>query len=378
MKNFLLAIILLFTAADLFAQEVAGPKDGRNFSNLPITGSDKSWISPQNVSVSDNVFATFGNLSDIKGAYTDYLAVTNFSFNIPAKSRILGIIAYVQNSDPSGATADYSVRIIKNGSLGATEQASGDFYQDVANASNYRTYGSASDVWGERWTPADINASNFGVAVAAQRVVAGVPTAGRIDNIRLSVYYFDSASLPGYLTLPLNLKSFTATPQKDLVRINWTTSDESDMDRFEIQRAAEGKEFVSIGTIFCRNQTATTNYTFTDYSPYSGNSSYRLKILEKSGSAQYSRIATVQMQLDNPNTLYPSPWKRGQGLFIRNPGGERLTIELYDNAGTLLSKQSSTSSQVATESLGKASGVIRYKVYNDKGVQTASGSLMIY
>lgn len=61
---------------------------------------------------------------------------------------------------------DSSVKIVKsNGNFGSTNKA------DVSNkwpeSDTYKSYGSSSDLWDEGWTPADINNSNFGVALSA-------------------------------------------------------------------------------------------------------------------------------------------------------------------------------------------------------------------
>lgn len=376
MKNYLLTALTCISLS-LSAQQTAGPSDPKTLGNTAIPGSDKSWMNTGNAATSDDNYATFGDLGNYKGAYTDYLTAKKFGFTLPSTSRIDGIRVYVENSDLAGLTADYSIRIIKNGAIGTYEQSVADPYQDGANANNYKTYGGETDLWGETWTAADINNINFGVAIAAQRSTLNGETGGRIDNIRIAIYYFDTASLPGFLTLPLNLKSFNATLQNDYVRLSWTTTDESNMDRFEIQRAAGSGDFKSIGTLLCRNQTSATDYGFTDYAPFNGSSTYRLKILEKSGSVKYSKVVTVSYKTENPNTLYPSPWRKGQGLFVRNAANERLTVELYDNAGTLLSRLTVSGSQVPSDALQKVNGLLRYKVLNEKGQQTGSGTMIV-
>ncbi len=54
------------------------------------------------------------------------------------------------------------------------------------------TYGGSSDLWGETWTPADINAAGFGAAIA---VTDGLDTAG-VDHITAKVYFTLCAATP--------------------------------------------------------------------------------------------------------------------------------------------------------------------------------------
>ncbi len=259
--------------------------------------------------------------------------------------------------------------------MGTTDRSSGAAYSvssSFAIKDTYQDYGGESDLWNESWTATAINNSGFGVAVAAQRSQTGTGTNGRIDNIRIAVYYNVIS------TLPVKLINFSAQAKTEIVRLSWTTAEESDMDRFEVQRSANGTEFSSFGTIICTNQRTVTAYAFNDYAPLQGISYYRLKILEKDGKTSYSKIVTVQQNIENATTLYPSPWKKGSALNIRNAGNEKLSIQFYNYTGELVTKLTTSSGQVPVDILSNTRGILRYKVYNEKKEVTGSGTLMVY
>jgi hypothetical protein len=369
MKQLLLFLIAIHALTYSIAQ-VSGPQSGKFFTTSALSGSDQTWIDLDFAGASDNHYASFGNLTDIAGKHTDYLVAQGFGINVPANAIITGIMAYVESSDMNSCTADFNIRIVKKGKIGSTEHSTGDLYFNADSKDSYRNYGGSNDLWGESWTPDDVNALDFGLAIAAQRAITGRPTGGRVDNIRLAVYYF----LP--TTLPLNLTAFSATPKKDMVRLEWTTTDESNMDRFEIQRSPEGGQFTSFGTLLCKNQVTSSSYAFNDYSPFDGTSSYRLKIIEKSGSSTYSKIVQVHFKTDNPATLYPSPWKKGEALFIHNSANEKLSIQFYNETGEMTSKVSTSSGQVTIPDLSGVKGILRYKVFDEKGVVRGSGTLV--
>jgi hypothetical protein len=371
MKQLLLFLFSLYLFSGAGAQ-LAGPQGGRSFGNATLAGSDKSWINTQYAAVSDNQFASFGDLPDVIGSHTDYLLAEGFGFNIPAGNQITGIVVSVESSDLNASTADYSIRIVKNGVIGTSEHSNGDLYVSDNTQGAYRSYGSKVDLWGEAWTLNDIMAGDFGVAIAAQRAVTGRATAGRIDDIRITVYY------SSFTTLPLNISAFSATAKKDMARLEWTTTDESGMDRFEVQRSPDGADFISFGTLICKNLATATSYAFNDYSPFGGTSYYRLKILEKSGNVIYSKIISVQFKTDNATTIYPSPWKKGEGLFIRNPNNEKLTIQFYTETGEIVAKVNTSSGQVAIPSLAAVNGILRYKVFDEKNAVKGSGNLLTY
>jgi hypothetical protein len=54
---------------------------------------------------------------------------------------------------------------VKGGVIGGTDKSTGALQPGTLS---YVTYGGSSDLWGQTWTPADINASDFGLAFATQ------------------------------------------------------------------------------------------------------------------------------------------------------------------------------------------------------------------
>jgi hypothetical protein len=374
MKKLLLFILSATAGITVFSQS-AGPKNGGTFRNTPFNGSSQSWINAANAGASDNIYATFGNITGGVGSYTDYLVAANFGFSIPGNAQITGIKVGIERSDVSIRTADYSIRIVKGGSITGADHSTGEYYSsgvelEIKDVNN--NFGNDGDLWDETWTPAAINDPGFGVAVSAQRIADGGMTDGRIDNIRITVYYVVN------ITLPVKLINFSAMLRDDKTRISWTTAEESEMDRFEVQRSVDGTTFNSFGTLICSNQRIATDYSFTDYSPAHGTSYYRLKMLEKDGKISYSKVVTVQFNTDNTTTLYPSPWKKGEALFIRNPGNQKLNIQFYNNAGEIITRLAVLSNQVPLENLSNVKGILRYKVLNEKNTVTGSGTLMVY
>jgi hypothetical protein len=372
MKTFLLIAISILASMAVYSQS-SGPLRGHSFTNLTLAGSDKPWLNASNANSSDNSYASFNDLSNQNGKYTDYLVAANFGFNIPALAEITGIAVSIERADPSTSTADHSIRIVKNNIVSGSEHSTGAMYSSTENFEIFDSqegFGNSTDLWGETWTPADINSTGFGVAVSAKRAIENSNTDGRIDDIRITVYYTLN------FTLPVKLTSFSAIPKNDEVRLSWTTEQEEDMDRFEVQRSANGTDFTSFGTIICRNLPTASAYGFNDYSPFKGGTSYRLKIIERNGNINYSKIVTVQFKTNNTATLYPSPWKKGSALFISNTTNEKLTIHFYNSTGENIGTCTSNGNQVPT--LPFATGVVRYKVYNAKNEVKGSGTLLIH
>jgi hypothetical protein len=372
MKKPLLTISMAFACTMAIAQS-AGPNSGKSFQSVPFSGSESAWIDVDNASASDDVSATFYNLPDVIGAHTEYLVASNFKFAIPTGYSIKGIEVMVESTDQNENTADHSIRLMKRGHIAGTEKSEGDMFFNVNVRDHYNTYGGPTDLWGEGWTAEDLNSSDFGIAISAKRAKLGSSTKSGIDDIRVIVYYANNL-----VTLPLRLVSFTATPKSNKVNVTWNTMEESAMDHFTVERSVNGSTFSPLGNIPCANRQLPTSYSYTDEDPIAGTSWYRLKIVSVDGVITYSKIVTVYTTKSLSHYLFPSPWKNGSTLFIKNPLGEKLTICFYSSTGELLSKIATSNQQVNTGGLKAMNGNVHYKILNSMDVETGSGKLLVY
>jgi len=363
MKTVLCLSIGFLLAVKATAQTF-GPFDGQSFSTQAIPGSAQTWLNPDNVSGSDDIYSWLDDTGNDNETYTDYLIISNFNFNLPPGASIYGIKVDIERSDPNQVTYDYSIRIVKNGNIGSADRASGMAYPAI---DEYSTFGSNTDLWGETWAPSDINYSKFGVAISATRKGSGL--AGRIDDVKITVYY-------AVITLPVKLLSFNAQRSGSNVLVNWITSSETDMDQYIVERSADGRNFSAIGSKQSNNQSH-ADYTFNDLSPLAGNSYYRLAMKEYSGMTTYSRIVQVNFNSSFDAKLYPSQWTYGNNLSIRNPLQEYLTIQFYGAEGRLLGKTQTTSGNVNMQQMKLQSGITFYKIYGKENELKGSGALLV-
>jgi hypothetical protein len=369
MKNFLLTVLFSVLLSTLLKAQTQGPLNGAAFSVINIAGSSRTWINPSNVAGSDNSYASFGNLTNTAGAYTDYLVTCKFGLSIPSNAIISGIVVEVERSDASSKTSDYSVRIVKNGAVGTAEYSKVGVYP-TSDAT--QTYGGATDKWGETWTPADINSPTFGIAIAAQRSSTSGTTAGRIDNIRISVSY-------NFLTLPVDLISFSGVKKNNVVQISWVTANEENMSYYEVERSADGASYSTISRVNSQNRAFTTTWTINDEKPLSAKSWYRLKMVEKSGVNKYSNIITISPDAETNNTgLYPNPLPRTGVLQTKNTNNQPLTVSFFSAYGHHLADVSTTSSVVVLDERVKANaGMLYYKISNKQGEVVATGKILL-
>lgn len=138
-----------------------------------------AWAVPENITTEDGNFSSFGTASTNT---MRYLKGTNAGFSVPSNATITGIKAEFKRSR-SGTVTDLRVRIVKNGVIGTTDLSLGALWPTTLT---WDSFGGDGQLWGEIWTPADINASTFGVVISA--TINAFATI-QVDAVRLTVYY---------------------------------------------------------------------------------------------------------------------------------------------------------------------------------------------
>ena len=164
---------------------------------LAGTGADNAsagnvvWTNPGNVTASDDSRATALLGANNK---THILDCTNFGFSLSAGSQIDGIEVRLEKSDDVTATGivrDFDIRLIKGGTRQGNDKA--DTATDWLGTDTNVDYGGVADLWGLTLSQADVEATNFGVAIQSQNASGVNPNTARIDAVWINVHYTAAA-----------------------------------------------------------------------------------------------------------------------------------------------------------------------------------------
>jgi ELWxxDGT repeat protein len=147
---------------------------------------------------------------------------------------------------------------------------------------------------------------------------------------------FGVLSGPG-ATLPVQLLSFTASLQQQKVRLDWSTSSESNSRHFIVERSATGRSFEAIGTVNAAgNSNSLNNYQYSDMNPLSGTSWYRLRQVDMDGRSTLSPI----VQVSNPSLSKIKMVQRGDQLFVDlDDTYPKLVVQVADMSGRIVLQQ---------------------------------------
>jgi hypothetical protein len=161
-----------------------------------VATAASGWTTSTNVFVNDTSYATNSPAVNSTGAT---LTTSGYGFSIPANATIKGIQATVIRKAAVASTIqDANVFIVKGGAQTGTNHAIAGTWT-TSNVT--QSYGTTSDLWGTTWTPAEINASNFGLNFAAK--AGGTSTSAQITYISITVTYIDGAPAIGTSSVPV-------------------------------------------------------------------------------------------------------------------------------------------------------------------------------
>ncbi|TDE11286.1 T9SS type A sorting domain-containing protein [Dyadobacter psychrotolerans] len=129
------------------------------------------------------------------------------------------------------------------------------------------------------------------------------PPSGNLDPSNDFRYSPVFVSVP----LPVNLTDFKAFGENTSVNLSWSTTEETNSERFDIERSSTGRQWEVIGSVAAQGESKAQNeYYFTDKNPLNGNNYYRLKMIDSDQTFSYSRIN--QLSIDNLKiSVYPNP-----------------------------------------------------------------------
>jgi hypothetical protein len=173
------------------------------------------------------------------------------------------------------------------------------------------------------------------------------------------------------LIVPVELLSFNAEIDIDVVTLKWSTATETNNLGFEVLSSSDNQKWNTLAFI---NGNGTTtlihNYQFTDQIETSGIYFYKLKQIDFDGTYKYSN--TIEILINSPTKFtleqnYPNPFNPTTIVKFDLLKDGLVTLEVYDILGrkitTLINEQRTAGRYEQTfDASSLASGVYFYKL----------------
>jgi Secretion system C-terminal sorting domain len=304
-----------------------------------------NWINTGNTAAADGAYTTAASLISTGlipiSTTTNYLSLSNFGFAVPGTYTICGVgisivRGYISLLSLNGSVVDNTVQLATiSGStptLIGLNQALTAVHWPYATPVT-ATYGGAGILMGvsaATMTPAMVNNSNFGVAIAADVITAplqvSIGMTAAIDQVSLTVYTTPPS------TLPILLENFTVSGGAAGNLVSWTAGTNNVANAFEVQRSSDGNNWQDLTTMTATAGN-TGSYNYTDADAPSGTNYYRLKLVNDDGTTGYSIIAIVATRIQPNIHFYPNPFHDMINISATTPFHH---VSLTDIAGRTL------------------------------------------
>lgn len=224
---------------------------------------------------------------------------------------------------------------------------------------------------------ARIAAVPSGFSMSANGDLNGDPSTAGEDDYDFTVYVTDGIQTASatYLLrivdpLPVTLVAFKATAEGTTTSLSWSTSEESNSDRFDVERSQNGQLWSKIGSVKSNTESKSTKYyNYSDASPVGGKNFYRLKMVDLDETFTYSRI--IEVKFENTSFVSPNPVKADENLKITLTDWSNVkTVKVINTAGkTVFESSNALSTGISTRNLAAGAYVIKI-VQNDGTVLT--------
>lgn len=146
--------------------------------------------------------------------------------------------------------------------------------------------------------------------------------------------------------LPVKLVSFQGALNKNVVQLSWLIAQNETAKSFEVQRSTNGTDFISVAVIEGSKKSGDEAYSYSEATS-SARVLYRLKMYDVDSKAEYSRTLVFNANNGSSRSLQvlTNPVKDKLVISFKNETSEVAQVNIYDNIGRVMQRQSLTVAQ---------------------------------
>ncbi|GGB10026.1 discoidin domain-containing protein [Puia dinghuensis] len=289
--------------------DIGGTADAFRFAFQTLTGNDQfvGRVVTQDNTNADNKVGIMIRLTSDPGSPNAFIGITSASGAFFQTRSTQG--GNTSSTSASGThIAPYWVKLIKSGA-------------------NYSGFISPD---GLTWTQVGATA-NLGFGAGGSATLAGLAITSH-DNTVLSTATMDNFTQAD--PLPVTLVNFTGAVTGQSVLLRWTTAQEQNSDRFEVERSIDGAHYTTLTTVQAAgNSTIERQYSAEDATPVEGVDYYRLRLVDLDGKFTYSPVVLIHYGRQTAPLLFPNP---ASSYFTLIAGAQPITeVRVYDLTGRM-------------------------------------------
>ncbi len=152
------------------------------------------------------------------------------------------------------------------------------------------------------------------------------------------------------MPLPVVLINFEVRRNKDKLKLEWQTSQETNNKEFVIQRSQDLRNWDNLSFVIGNGYSEKVHYyEYEDKDPFDGINYYLLKQIDFDGSYEFSNVISAYLsKQEEPIRIYPNP--TSDILYISNPPEESM-VHIKSIEGKLILSKKLIANQIDIEQL---------------------------
>jgi hypothetical protein len=168
------------------------------------------------------------------------------------------------------------------------------------------------------------------------------------------------------IALPVKIINFSVEEKNERNILKWTTATESNSSHFNIERSSNGQDYEVIGRVTASGfSSGEINYNFTDAAPLTGINYYRLAMIDKDNSKEYSGTVSILSKSNQSLNIIAAQLSTGKKditLKIASTENQRANIILFDQGGRVILNEAVTI-QKGINTINKTTPTISKGIY---------------
>ena len=146
---------------------------------------------------------------------------------------------------------------------------------------------------------------------------------------------------PNNTALPVRYTNFTVRKESTVDVVEWTTANEQNNKHFNVQRSANGNDFITLGTVETKapngNSAGELNYSFVDQKPMTGHNYYRLEQVDIDNKTNMSEVIDIVWGTNGSVvSIYPNPASTNLNIDLTTSQIAQTEIKLLDMSGRVV------------------------------------------
>ena len=150
-----------------------------------------------------------------------------------------------------------------------------------------------------------------------------------------------SGFVPFIVVLPVKFLSFTLSNTSSIILIQWSTAEEVNALKYEVERSEDGINWTKVGSVSATgNSTSTHNYTYSDHYTISNKVYYRVKEIDFTGQYNYTAIKELKNDANgNIDIKIYSPSQSTAVIEFPSLVNDNVSIRIISFSGQIISEK---------------------------------------